>query len=96
MGDRSGLVGRARAAVAGVDPRRCTSCGECAAACPRGAIREPSGFCCAKCVKYCLAMEVPCTPAVFVVCAELCDGCGACVPACPTGAIAMRGAEAAP
>jgi hypothetical protein len=37
-------------------------------------------FCCAKCVKYCSTMEVPCEPARIAICAERCDGCGSVLP----------------
>ncbi len=47
-------------------------------------------FCCAKCVKYCSTMEVPCEPARIAICAERCDGCGQCVPCCPNEAIRLE------
>ena len=76
-----------------IDATRCTACGECIAACPKDAIREPSEFCCAKCVKYCLAMEVPCKPVGVYICPDLCDGCGLCIPVCPVGASSLVEAE---
>jgi Na+-translocating ferredoxin:NAD+ oxidoreductase subunit B len=72
-----------------IDTAVCTACGECVRECPKGAIRQPSEFCCAKCVKYCLAMEVPCSPVGVSVCPDLCDGCGLCVPVCPVEAVSM-------
>ena len=66
---------------------RCTRCGACISACPRGAITDPSGNSCAKCVKYCSSMEVPCTPGSPCISRALCDGCGDCIVACKQGAI---------
>jgi Pyruvate/2-oxoacid:ferredoxin oxidoreductase delta subunit len=71
-----------------IDADRCVDCGSCVGVCPNDAIQEPMNFCCAKCVKYCLTMDVPCRPGSVVVCLERCDGCGTCVSACPHEAIA--------
>ncbi len=77
-----------------IDPVRCTGCKACLAVCPRNALSAAEGYCCAKCVKYCLSMEVPCTPCTSIVCEDLCDGCGLCLPVCPEGAIRLRPADA--
>ena len=66
---------------------KCNSCYSCVEACPRKAILIPVNTTCAKCVKYCLTMEVPCSPELVVFSYDLCDGCGICVDACPHGAI---------
>jgi len=73
-----------------LDTTKCTSCGLCVSSCPHHAIKEPMNFCCAKCVKYCSTMEVPCEPARIAICAERCDGCGQCVPCCPNEAIRLE------
>lgn len=72
-----------------IDPTLCNDCRECVAACPQHAIQEASNYACAKCVKYCISMEVPCRPANLAICHQLCDGCGACVDACVQGAIQL-------
>lgn len=58
-----------------VDPNRCTGCGQCAAVCPRNAIRMlPSD-------------RGPST----VVDTVRCSGCGACAAVCPVGAVDLYG-----
>jgi hypothetical protein len=54
-----------------IDPTLCTNYRACVEHCPKHAIEEPLNFCCAKCVKYCLSMEVPCRPAGVTICADL-------------------------
>jgi ferredoxin len=76
-----------------LDTTKCTSCGICVSSCPLHAIEEPMNFCCAKCVKYCSTLEVPCEPARIAICAERCDGCGQCVPCCPNDAIHLEPAS---
>jgi heterodisulfide reductase subunit A-like polyferredoxin len=51
---------------------RCTACGLCAEACPKGAIQAPAAHV---------------YPPVFTLDREGCDGCGRCLGACPTKAI---------
>jgi Pyruvate/2-oxoacid:ferredoxin oxidoreductase delta subunit len=70
-----------------IDPDRCSNCRACIAHCPKRAIEEALNFCCAKCVKYCLGMDVPCKPAGVTICEDLCDGCGKCLSTCPHEAI---------
>jgi ferredoxin len=73
-----------------LDAAKCSSCGMCVSSCPQDAIEEPMNFCCAKCVKYCSTMEVPCEPPRIAICAERCDGCGQCIPSCPSDAIHLE------
>ena len=78
-----------------VDLARCDGCGQCADVCATGAVRAPNAGACAKCVKYCLSLEVPCSREAHPFSYERCDACGRCVQACPTGAIAWASREAA-
>jgi epoxyqueuosine reductase QueG len=71
-----------------IDPIQCTDCRKCISACPRGAIFEPLNVCCAKCVKYCMTIEVDCHREKPAVAVDRCDACGLCIDACAFGAIA--------
>ena len=79
----------ARRAIPCIAHALCDGCGICIAECPAGALVETGNTGCAKCVKYCLTMEVPCLPARVVLLDALCDGCGVCAAACPHDAISM-------
>ena len=70
-----------------VDPGRCDGCGRCASVCPTGAVRVPNAGSCAKCVKYCLSFDVPCSRESLPFDYEACDACGRCIDACTTGAL---------
>ena len=70
-----------------IDPLKCTDCRKCVPACPRGAIFEPLNLCCAKCVKYCMTLEVDCRRERPAVAVDRCDSCGLCIDVCATGAI---------
>jgi ferredoxin len=70
-----------------VDAKKCNKCNTCIGACPEKAIGESSNNCCAKCIKYCMTMEVPCNPEYIVFDYEKCDSCGLCVASCPHEAI---------
>ena len=65
----------------------CINCDKCVAACPTEAILKSNDSACAKCIKYCISMEVPCNPEHYIFCYEKCDACSACVSACPVEAI---------
>jgi Pyruvate/2-oxoacid:ferredoxin oxidoreductase delta subunit len=68
----------------------CDGCGICIARCPKGALVKPGDTGCAKCVKYCSVMDVPCLPARVVLVDGRCDGCGVCVSVCPRQAISIE------
>jgi Fe-S-cluster-containing hydrogenase component 2 len=70
-----------------IDADKCTDCRECISVCPRDAIFEPLDVCCAKCMKYCMTMEVDCKREKPAIAVERCDGCGLCLPICPASAI---------
>jgi Pyruvate/2-oxoacid:ferredoxin oxidoreductase delta subunit len=70
-----------------IDATKCVNCKACVDGCPNHAIEEAFDYCCAKCVKYCLVMGVPCQPVRVVIRDERCDGCGVCVSVCSYGAI---------
>ena len=70
-----------------VDYKKCRRCNKCIEACPVKAILESSNNCCAKCIKYCMTMEVPCNPEYIVFDYQLCDRCGQCISSCPHDAI---------
>ena len=65
----------------------CINCDKCIAACPVSAIFKTTDASCAKCIKYCISMKVPCNPDHYVFCYEHCNACGLCIPACPANAI---------
>lgn len=89
-----GASGAAPGRAVEVDLSKCDRCGACLRACPRGALVPAPNEACAKCIKYCLSMPVPCTPGTPVLCPTRCDGCGRCLAVCPSGAIGwQRGVE---
>jgi len=79
----------ARTTVPCIAHALCDGCGICIVQCPTRALIEPGNTGCAKCVKYCTTMKVPCLLARVVVIDALCDGCGVCAVACPLHAISM-------
>ena len=70
-----------------IDALKCNRCATCIEACPREAILSPLNTSCAKCVKYCITMQVPCAPEHIIFNYDRCDSCGLCVSACPKEAI---------
>jgi Pyruvate/2-oxoacid:ferredoxin oxidoreductase delta subunit len=76
-----------------IDVDRCTDCRECISVCSRNAIFEPLNICCAKCMKYCMTLEVECKREKPAIGIDRCDGCGLCIPACPAGAITWSAVE---
>lgn len=80
---------RADVKLPSVDPKKCRRCSKCIEICPTRAILESFNNCCARCVKYCITMDVPCSPEYLIFDYEKCDSCGLCVTSCPHGAIVM-------
>lgn len=70
-----------------IDASKCIDCEKCVAVCPENAIYKIVDVACAKCIKYCISMEVPCNPAHYIFCYDLCDACGKCVISCPSEVI---------
>jgi ferredoxin len=70
-----------------IDFTKCRKCKQCIKICPSQAISVSFNNCCAKCIKYCLTMEVPCQPKEIIFKHELCDTCGLCLKICPESAI---------
>ena len=68
----------------------CTQCGECVSICPENAIVYSSSSQCAKCIKYCISLNVPCDPDYSIIIYEKCNSCGKCVEACKAGAISWQ------
>jgi Pyruvate/2-oxoacid:ferredoxin oxidoreductase delta subunit len=70
-----------------IDFSLCNECNRCIETCPHKAIVEHMNYSCSKCIKYCVTMNVPCSPKKIIFTYELCDACGLCIPACPVHAI---------
>jgi Pyruvate/2-oxoacid:ferredoxin oxidoreductase delta subunit len=70
-----------------IEVSKCTNCDMCYIVCPKNAIRKVTSNACAKCIKYCISMEVPCNPESYVYDYKNCDSCGLCLMECPSKAI---------
>jgi Pyruvate/2-oxoacid:ferredoxin oxidoreductase delta subunit len=70
-----------------IDYNLCTHCNICVEVCPKGVISSAMNYTCDKCVKYCISMEVPCSPEHYVFNYVDCDVCGICVEHCPEKAM---------
>ncbi|MDX9932711.1 MAG: 4Fe-4S binding protein [Bacteroidales bacterium] len=70
-----------------IDCHLCTNCGRCYNVCDKKAISRVTNYSCARCVKYCTTMDVPCKPERFVCDPDICDLCGKCIEVCPVSAI---------
>ena len=70
-----------------VNAAHCKKFGKCVEICPRQAIAEPTNSTCSRCIKYCISLEVPCSPEHVVIMYDLCDSCGRCIEECPHDAI---------
>jgi len=70
-----------------IDSSKCIRCDKCLIACPTGAIKNATNNACARCIKYCISMQVPCNPSHYVFSYEKCDACGLCFTACTEHAL---------
>jgi Pyruvate/2-oxoacid:ferredoxin oxidoreductase delta subunit len=70
-----------------IDSLICKNCKKCIEVCPNNAIKAVWKNSCAKCVKYCLTMRVPCNPEKIIFDYEHCDNCGICIETCTENAI---------
>ena len=70
-----------------IDFSKCTRCMKCTEACPNKAIILSFNSSCAKCIKYCLTMKVPCRPKDIIFKYEHCDACGKCLEVCAENAM---------
>ena len=70
-----------------IDYSKCTKCDECYLICPNNAIVKSANSACAKCIKYCMSMKVPCDPENYVFCYDKCDSCAQCISVCKNEAI---------
>ena len=70
-----------------IDKSKCTNCDKCVEVCHTNAILTSGNSACARCLHYCMSMEVPCNPGHYVFCYENCDSCGVCLDVCPVDAI---------
>jgi Pyruvate/2-oxoacid:ferredoxin oxidoreductase delta subunit len=73
--------------VAVIDYSLCTHCNQCLEVCPLQVISASETFTCDKCVKYCITMDVPCSPEHYVFKYADCDGCGICITHCTVKAM---------
>jgi len=70
-----------------LDIEKCRKCRKCIEICPANAIFMSFNNCCAKCIKYCLSMDVPCHPGEIRFSYKFCNACGICIGSCPEKAI---------
>ena len=68
----------------------CISCGNCISVCSNKAIELTPNFYCARCIRYCMTMDVPCKNDHITIIPELCNSCGDCVEACKNNALVMK------
>lgn len=72
-----------------IDFSKCVKCEMCIKACPHDVIKREDLNTCAKCIKYCITLDVPCKGNEYVFDYDRCDSCGKCIEACVHGAIKL-------
>jgi Pyruvate/2-oxoacid:ferredoxin oxidoreductase delta subunit len=70
-----------------IDITKCINCDLCYIVCPKSVIHKVTSNACAKCIKYCISMKVPCDPQNYVIDYKQCDACGLCVSVCKSQAV---------
>ncbi|HNX22505.1 MAG TPA: 4Fe-4S binding protein [Spirochaetota bacterium] len=76
-----------------VDQSKCVRCNNCVDICPGNAISVISNSCCAKCIKYCISLPVPCHPEYLTFDYSICNSCGICIDSCSHGVISWTDPE---
>ncbi len=70
-----------------IDISKCSNCDLCYIACTYGTINKRNSMACAKCIKYCFSINVPCNPEHYVFDYKHCNACGLCISVCKNKAI---------
>ncbi len=70
-----------------LDVSKCTRCSTCISVCPVNAISVIYNSACAKCIKYCMVLPVPCMPDYLQFDYGRCSSCGLCVESCVQSAV---------
>lgn len=78
-----------------VDSNKCTRCNACIKVCPVDAASIVLNSVCAKCIKYCIVLPVPCHPEYITFDYEKCTSCGKCIQSCQYAAITWDDLERA-
>jgi Pyruvate/2-oxoacid:ferredoxin oxidoreductase delta subunit len=72
-----------------IDIAKCVKCSKCIIICPAQAIVNERSMSCARCIKYCITMEVPCNTDNYIFDYQKCNSCGLCISECDQNAISM-------
>ena len=73
-----------------VDVDKCTRCNACIKVCPADAVSIVLNTVCAKCIKYCIVLPVPCHPEFITFDYDKCTSCGLCIQSCVQNAISWE------
>lgn len=78
-----------------VDVDKCTRCNACIKSCPVNAVSVTLNSVCAKCIKYCIVLPVPCNPEYISFDYDKCTSCGLCVESCVQDAVVFMDSKKA-